>query len=95
MGDAFLRDIWPAVLGTNTKATANKTSKPYIFENYNIVPCFSGGTSFTRSILARLHNQIITTLNEQETLPKFIVVLPDKDIIEAVKHAGFGSKVIF
>ena len=90
VGDTFLRDVWPAILGTNTKVTAQKTSKLYIFDNYNIVPCFSGRTTFTRSILVHLHNQIISTLNDQEMLPKFIVVLPDKDIIEAVKQAGFG-----
>ena len=95
IGDLFLRSIWPTMLATKNKAIANKTQKPFLFNNFNILPCYSPVATMTKSILARLINEFINTLGENRPMLKYLLFLPDKDIIEAVHHGGFGCKFIF
>ena len=84
------------LIATKNQAVVDKVSKPYIFEYYNVTPFYKSSASFTRSTLARLHNKVLEGLNDPETLlPKYILMLPDKDLIEQASHAGFGCKGIF
>ena len=72
-----------------------KSSKPFIFDNYNVKPYFAGNTSLTRSPLAQFHNKVVKGLNKEDSLPKYVIFLPDKDLIEAAEQVGFGCKVVF
>ena len=60
VGDAFLRELWPNILGTKSKAALDHTSKPYIFEFFNVHPLYAAGAaSGSRSILSRMFNEIV------------------------------------
>ena len=96
VGDTFLRDIWPTLIMTNSKAKADNTAKPYIFDNFNVSPYYARGSSLTKSIVARLHNEVINQLNDKmSAILKYIILMADKDLVEATRVAGFGCKVVF
>ena len=41
--------------------------------------------------MSRIHNAIVNALNEQNhKLPRFIIIIPDHDIIRFINHFGFG-----
>ena len=72
--------------------------KPYISDFYSLIPLYpTSGSAYCRSILAWLVNQLTKELNSSgfNKLPRFILIIPDKDIIEAVHFGGFGCKPIF
>ena len=48
-----------------------------------------------RLIPARIVNEVIKALNEEWYLPRFIIIMPDKDLIEEVNFGGFGCKIVF
>ena len=56
--------------------------KPYIRENFDVFGYFNNSLSWDKSILSRLRNLLITAMEEQKTLPKMIVVVPEFDIIK-------------
>ena len=48
-----------------------------------------------KSLLATILNEIIDGINEANHLPKYILILLDKDLIEFIQFGGFGYKIIF
>ena len=83
LGDEFLHDAMKE-LSTMMK-TAKKKQKPapYIYQMYNITGYFASfGTRGPLNII----NPLIDALNENEHLPKLIIVVPDKDLIANTKH---------
>ena len=98
VGDAFVREIWLSIIASKNKALADKSKKtpmPYLFYNYNVIPLYPMVSNLTRSVLARFINQIIDEMNENDWLPKFLMNLPDLDLIVAAHHYGFGCKIVF
>ena len=47
-----------------------------------------------RNPFARLYNQLVKALNEEELLPKLVVYLPEKVLIEYIDFFGFGISSI-
>ena len=84
VGDSFVKkNSWDSLVGLNMKAKIDKMPKPYIFEYFNIIPCYpSQGTSFTKSAMARMLNEVVTKLNANPKWPKYIVLVLDKDLVE-------------
>ena len=41
--------------------------------------------SDTEPVIARLYNSMIKALNDQAYLPKYIIFIPDKDIVELLE----------
>ena len=95
LGDRFVAGIWPTVIATKNKAHSQNSPLPYLFEKYNILPIYPKSSSLNRSVLGRIYNEFIEGLNQNDWLPKYIFVLPDKDLVEASQHYGFGCKIVF
>ena len=74
-------------------AKVNNNSPPYLFQHYN-VKSYYNTTSPASKGLARLLNLLIEALNERARLPKYIIMIPDKDIIIETKCFGFGTSYI-
>ena len=51
--------------------------------------------SATKSVPARILNEIVDELNHEDHLPKYLIIIPDKNIIEYVNFGGFRCKKIF
>ena len=83
------------IIGSKNKAKLKNKPLPYLFDKYNILPLYAVTSSLIRSTLGRMFNQFIEGLNDNDWLPKYIIFLPDKDLIESAQHYGFGCKVVF
>ena len=87
MGDAFLRDIFDGLQGLKRQAIVNKkVGTPYLFDYYNVFGYYSG--DLIRRKMAKIVNSAIEGLNDRQRLPRFIIVIIDKDIIEDVNMFG-------
>ena len=90
VGDAFLRDLFPTLQALRAKAVLDEKVKPYIFEYYNIVPLYPAKSSNIRSTEARIFNELVGGLNERPKLPRYVLIVLDKEILESADHNNFG-----
>ena len=82
LGDAFVRDIFSMLQSTKTKSIVSKSMNPFIYEYYNVVQLYASISNPTRLVIARIVNQMTKNLNKENKLPKYVLIFPDKDIIE-------------
>ena len=94
VGDSFLREIFPSLQALRAKAVLDKNPKLYVYEYYNIIPRYSATNSNIRSTTARIFNEIVTALNERTRLPRYIIMVLDKEFLEAADHNNFGVQRI-
>ena len=92
VGDHFLRENFDILQDLRNSMTTKTSIKDqlYIYLFYNVVLYFASGTSRIRSLMARVLNSIIEGLNCKERLPKYVVILLDKDLIESLDYFDFG-----
>ena len=90
IGDAFLRDIFPTLQAMNTQSVVAQKARPFMYEYYNVIPEYPVSSNYTKSTAVRIFNQLVSLMNEKERLPKYILLLPDKDILSYVNHKNFG-----
>ena len=96
MGDRFLKGLWPSIIAAKTNlAGGGSNSLPYLFNNYNVIPRFAGANTMGKSLLATILNQVIQGINETDHLPRYILLMLDKDVVENIQFGGFGCKIIF
>ena len=79
------------------EAVIDKVKPPYMHDYYNIKFLFHSPLSQLRSTEARVYNALIEGLNEKVRLPKYILVMLDKDAIEGVMYRIYdcGFKMVF
>ena len=83
IGDSFLQDAYNSLQNTINAAQENRQlTKLYIQEFYNI-------SNFANPIpqeckIANIINGLITAVNEKHKLPRFLLVIIDKDILEDI-----------
>ena len=90
VGDKTLDRTWQAYLDMETKArkktgyqeAAEGIVLPYAFEFYNVFKYIQLGSSGIRSMLARIINTLVEGLNQRPWLPRFVIVILDKDLID-------------
>ena len=90
-----MREVWLSFIASKNKAIVQNSQKPYIFDRYNVLPQYAMVSNLTQSTLARVFNQVVEGLNENDWVPCYMILLPDWDLIEDSKHFGFGCKVVF
>ena len=80
---------------TRVQQGDRKKIPPYIYENYNTLPFYKSFSSGVTSTAAHMINTLIEALNTREWLPRFVVVIPDKDLLKDIEVYEFAaSKVI-
>ena len=98
IGDGFLYDIFTSYQAAKTEASIDKFKPPYMYDYYNIHYGFHPPLSQIKSTEARISNSLIELLNSKEfKLPKYILIIPDKDLIEGVlsQFCDYGFKKVF
>ena len=93
VGDV-LCEIYNGLLAIRATARINKRSPPYIFDHYNVFGFFANLTFYVRSSLARILNAVIEGINTKSKLPRYVIIIPDKDILESFKFCDFGIKTL-
>ena len=66
--------------------------RPYTAENYNVIPLYAHQLKNMDNFLARVINSFVEKLNDNLDyhLPRYLVVMLDKDLIEAAKVYDYG-----
>ena len=93
IGDAFLNEIGNTFFSMHNAAVLNKKQPPYLFQRFNVSAFFNIVSSSVKG-LACFINPLVEALNEKQKLPKFIIIIPDKDIISSTKVWEFGSSYV-
>ena len=90
IGSGFLKEILPALTAMKRAAMLQKKKNriPYIYRNYNIA---SAVANFMTKGLCNIFNPFVEVLNELENLPKYVVFLPDKDLITSMVVNRFDT----
>ena len=83
IGDKFLKGIFPTLQNLKTQAVLKKRTLPYIYEYFNISCYVPNSDMYKANILVRTQNAIIEAFNSRVHLPKYLIVILDKDILES------------
>ena len=65
-------------------AVVQKKSIPYIYEYYNIFCWTQSPIALEKSVLAKIVNSLTDCLNKIHRVPKYLLVIPDKDILDTM-----------
>ena len=87
LGDGFVCNTYEQHFD-NAIIAGNKLE--YIKAHYNMAGCFHTNPALEPSLLARLHNTLVHTINEYNLLLKVILVILDDDLLDDINHYDFG-----
>ena len=86
VGGEFLHDTMKELSSMTKKAKVSKQGYPYMYEMYNINGYFTGmGTTGPLKIV----NTLIDALNDEDHLAKYVLFIPDKDLLVGSKNSAF------
>ena len=86
-----MRSLWPTILSEKSNKSA---AKSFLLEFFNIRPCYLGSMA-ARRVPARIVNEVVKAMNEEWYLPRLVIIMLDKDLIDEANCKGFGCKTIF
>ena len=89
VGDEFLRAMLSVFQALKTEASFNNQPLPYIYSYYNVSSYFESPLSKTKSVAARLLNSIIEGMNTWAHLPRYILIVPDMDVIDYICKSNY------
>ena len=90
IGDDLLKNNIGEFHAARKNALKNRTSSPYLFDNYNVLG-FYGSSSWG---INRFLNPFIDALNERPHLPKMLVFAYDKDILSNLSLHKIHTSVV-
>ena len=89
VGNMFIKTNIDELFNLKKKAITKRKPIPYIFDMFNIKGYWSG---LTARGLPRLLNPITDAFNDNHRLPKYIIIIPDKDLLMAIRNRiNFGT----
>ena len=91
MGDRFLEGIFNELETMLQQARMNNDAQKFYLKKYYNVAGFFDTTGIIKEGLARVVNAMIEGVNTKHKLPRFMVVILDKDVIEDLNFFEFGS----
>ena len=85
IGDTFTQDLAQSYEAIRLKAEKCRKNDlepvPYLLQYYNVKFFYKRLSVSVRRTIGRILNSLIEALNEEHKLPRFLVVIIDKDII--------------
>ena len=94
IGDSFVNDYYHALPMMVTQARKDKSDPPDIYKQYT-VKCFTSSPSTKmESVPARIVNSIVKALNDTHKLPRFIIIIPDWDLLRYFDHSTYGVEAV-
>ena len=93
VGDSFMRDTYQTFRAIINESHLNRKVTQLYLREYNNVkgfyyPSAIAGIKYT---MTRILNSVIEALNSCDRLPRMVLILPDKDIINDVNLYDFGA----
>ena len=84
VGDEFFTKTFSEMQELRRRARAANAKPPYLYDYYNVFGFYTLRSSGNTRSIGRMLNSLIVGLNTRERLPRLIVLVIDKDIIEDV-----------
>ena len=95
VGDQFLQTIFGSLTAVRNEAYKSNKRCPFICDYFNIRAYWTYTPSSTiHSVIARIYNSVIKALNENLKLPRFIIVVPGRDILRRAAFYKFGASLV-
>ena len=91
LGDQFFRQTFPALQAWRRRTRVQKVQQPYLYDYYNIFGYYTVTTSHTKHTVGCVLNALITALNTRERLPRMILIILDKDLLEDIGIFNFRT----
>ena len=90
----FLQTIYDTLKKLKSKAILSKRNPPYLDMFFNIHGFFQKKWSAVKG-LSHILNSLPEALNTCPRLPKYIVIIPDHDLIRDIDYFGYGASDVF
>ena len=68
-----------------------KRPAPYLYDYYNITCLTQNPLSANENTTSRIHNALVQGLNEQNVMPRIIIMITDLDILRFLNFFSFGE----
>ena len=90
VGNIFLRATFPTLQTMKTEAAVNKRQQPYMYDFFNIRCYFQQSDGSADGTLHKIYNALVEALNQKAHLPRYLMVIPDRDLILQADHYNQG-----
>ena len=86
IGDQFLHSTYHQYALMHKKAkmsSSGDVKPPYLTEHYNVTSHTMGDINGITIAMSRIQNCIMSQLNNCKTMPRFIIIVPDNDLLKS------------
>ena len=90
LGENFLKEAFQSFRAMNTRKAHEEHTAPYLFQHYNVLPWHPPQWSQTLAFLAKVLNSLINGLNSETYLPRYLLIILDKDLVASTELYDFG-----
>ena len=91
VGDNFVKEANSSLQTIKNKAILQKRDPPYIFQCFNISVHYG---SAVNNPINRMLSPLAEAFNEMDRLPKYIMIIPDVDIVKSIPDWAGASVII-
>ena len=84
VGDKMLRTIYATLPAMRRESKLAKLQEPYLYKYYNVKRYYADLNNYTGNALERIQNALIKAINDNQHLPRFLLVFPDRDLITSM-----------
>ena len=91
IGDGSLGEIIDALFQMRTSAVLKKKMPPYLYDMYNVFTYVPNKNLGACRTVARIYNALAEGLNNRICLPRFLLVIIDKDIVEDINLFEYSA----
>ena len=92
VGDQFMKEVFDTFgsIIRHAKRKETPTAIPYLETYYNVQGYYPNMSDIKTNATARIINAVIEALNDEDRLPRYLVIALDKDILSDFKQIDFG-----
>ena len=91
IGDTFLKESIGSLHALRDSAKVRNKDPPFLFQQFNIHD-YCAGAAY--SGIARMIHAFVQALNDRNRLAKYIIMVPDRDIVVSLLHKDIDSLYI-
>ena len=91
VGDHFLHQNFDVFQQQKSTAILDHKDPPHLYQFYGISAWYVNLISFLKPTTARLQNALVKALNKKTYLPKYVIMMPDIDILRTLHAWGPGA----
>ena len=93
IGDKFLKEIFYSLPAMKNEKKRTRSPQLYMYEMYNVQGIFPNNFHNIRSTMTRIVNSCVFGLNKYDKLPRFMLMIIDKDLIDFIDCSISGSTI--